>query len=66
MTNQEEIEYLNNHYLVEGSPVNPSIEKCKKHNTVMDMAIEALKNQIEKYVENRTQDRTSIKNRRIK
>lgn len=54
MTNQEAIEYLNNHYLVEGSHVNPSIEECKKHNTVMDMDIEALKNQIDKYVEQDT------------
>ena len=51
MTNQEAIEYLNNRYLVEGSPVNPSIEECKKHNAVIDKAIGALKNQIEKYVE---------------
>ena len=51
MTNQEAIEYLNNLYLVVGSPMNPPIEECRKHNAVIDKAIEALKNQIEKYVE---------------
>ena len=42
MTENEAIEYLQNRYLVVGSPANPPKEECEKHNAVMTMAIQAL------------------------
>lgn len=43
MTTKEAIEYLSGRYLVVGSKCNPPEEQCKKHNEVVDMAINALK-----------------------
>ena len=43
MTTKEAIEYLSGRYLVVGSKCNPPEDECKKHNEVVDMAIEALK-----------------------
>ncbi len=43
MTAKEAIEYLFGRYLVVGSKCNPPEDECKKHNEVVDMAIEALK-----------------------
>ncbi len=43
MTTKEAIEYLSSRYLVVGSKCNPPKEQCKKHNEVIDMAINALK-----------------------
>lgn len=48
MTEQEAIEYLNNHYLVVGHILNPPKKECEHHNSVMDMAIQALE-EIEQY-----------------
>lgn len=46
MSKQDAIEYLLNHYLVVGSPINPPREECEKHNAVLDIAIEALRESI--------------------
>ena len=43
ITTKEAIEYLSGRYLVVGSKCNPPEDECKKHNEVVDMAIEALK-----------------------
>lgn len=42
MKENEAIEYLQNRYLVVGSPANPPKEECEKHNEVVEMAIKAL------------------------
>ena len=42
MTENEAIEYLNNHYLVVGHILNTPKEECEHHNAVMDTAIQAL------------------------
>ena len=42
MKENEAIEYLQNRYLVVGSPANPPKEECEKHNEVVGMAIKAL------------------------
>lgn len=48
MTENEAIEYLNNHYLAVGHLLNPPKEECEKHNAVMDIAIKAL-SEIQQY-----------------
>lgn len=48
MTVNEAIEYLNNHYLAVGHILNPPKEECENHNSVMDMAIQALE-EIQQY-----------------
>lgn len=51
ITTKEAIEYLSGRYLVVGSKCNPPEDECKKHNEVVDMAIEALKKQVPKRYE---------------
>lgn len=46
ITTKEAIEYLSGRYLVVGSKYNPPEDECKKHNEVVDMAIEAIKKSI--------------------
>lgn len=48
MKENEAIEYLQNRYLVVGSPANPPKEECEKHNEVVEMAINALE-EVQKY-----------------
>ena len=48
MTENEAIEYLNNHYLAVGHILNPPKEECENHNSVMDMSIKALE-EIQQY-----------------
>lgn len=50
MTTREAIEYLNNHYWVVGYEGNPPENECKKHNKVVDMAINALEKQTTKKI----------------
>lgn len=48
MLENEAIEYLNNHCLAVGHILNPPKKECEHHNSVMDMAIQALE-EIQQY-----------------